>query len=132
MHLSTEESHLALMTRLVPREHHTRLLPLWRIAGFSLGYLPVLVLGSQGLFRTIQYVETFVEVHYNEQIEWLELQGEEWRPLVEVLESCCADEVEHKEDSKRRVQGVDRVGWMIWKMIVEKGSKWAVQASRWL
>ncbi len=41
-HRESESSHLAIMSQLLPREHRTRLLPLWTAAGFLLGAVRVL------------------------------------------------------------------------------------------
>jgi hypothetical protein len=41
-HREAESSHLAIMSQLLPREHRTRLLPLWTAAGFLLGAVRVL------------------------------------------------------------------------------------------
>ena len=41
-HRESESSHLAIMSQLLPREHRTRLLPLWTAAGFLLGAVGVL------------------------------------------------------------------------------------------
>lgn len=42
------------------------------ILGFSLGFLPLLIASEKGLYKTIEYVETFVEQHYLQQIHWIE------------------------------------------------------------
>lgn len=42
-HLSTESLHLALFDRLLDPQHKSRLLPLWRFAGFTLGFLPTVI-----------------------------------------------------------------------------------------
>ena len=62
MHKST----LDLFKALIPPHKHTILLPVWRVAGFTLGLLPTLA-GDRALFVTVEAVETFVEEHYHEQ-----------------------------------------------------------------
>ena len=49
----TEEQHLAYFDRLLPKQYHSILLPLWRGAGFSLGFLPSMI-GPSALFLTVQ------------------------------------------------------------------------------
>ena len=39
-HRAAEQSHLELFEALLPEHKRTRLLPIWRIAGFTLGFLP--------------------------------------------------------------------------------------------
>ncbi|MEO6747886.1 MAG: demethoxyubiquinone hydroxylase family protein, partial [Caldimonas sp.] len=67
-HLATEAGHLARIEPLLAPQHRSRLLPLWRLAGWLTGALPALV-GPRAVFATIEAVETFVDQHYAEQIE---------------------------------------------------------------
>jgi hypothetical protein len=67
-HLATEKSHLELFDRLLDEGGKSRLLPLWRLSGWMLGLLPTLLGGEKGLFITIEAVETFVEVHFLDQV----------------------------------------------------------------
>jgi hypothetical protein len=48
-HKETETGHLDLFTSLVPSHKHTKLLPLWRVAGWFVGFLPTALAGSRGL-----------------------------------------------------------------------------------
>ncbi|KAG5188917.1 ubiquinone biosynthesis protein COQ7-domain-containing protein [Tribonema minus] len=99
-HCATEEGHLALFDRLLPREHHSKLLLAWKAAGFALGALPTLV-GEAALFCTVESVETFVEEHYNEHIVPMEREGA-YPELVRLLRHCRDDEVHHKNDAAAR------------------------------
>ena len=65
-HRAAEQAHLDLFKALIPPHKHTILLPVWRVAGFTLGLLPTLA-GDRALFVTVEAVETFVEEHYHEQ-----------------------------------------------------------------
>ena len=67
-HLATELSHLALMESLVPPTQRSRLLPLWRVAGWMTGGLPAM-LGARAVYRTVEAVETFVDQHYAQQLD---------------------------------------------------------------
>ena len=89
-HREAERRHLELIERLLPPHKHTRLLPMWRAAGFALGFAPALV-SDRALFKTVEAVETFVEEHYGEQIGPLKVHGR-CPQLVALLEHCCADE----------------------------------------
>ena len=67
-HREAESAHLRLLESVVPASKRTRLLPLWRLAGWGLGFVPTVLGGAPALFRTVEAVETFVEEHYQQQI----------------------------------------------------------------
>ena len=76
-HQCTEAGHLALFTSLVPTHKYTRLLPLWKVAGWLVGFLPTALAGSQGLYVTVEAIESFVEEHFQDQIQPLMKQIKE-------------------------------------------------------
>ena len=41
-HMSTEQGHLRLIEEVLPRAQHSRLLPIWRVAGWITGAVPAL------------------------------------------------------------------------------------------
>ena len=135
-HRAAEAEHLRLFLELIPPAKHTQLLPIWRIAGFSLGFLPALV-SDRALFVTVEAVESFVEEHYGEQIAPLLVHGR-CPELVSLLQYCCADEVHHKEDAALRASnaaGASRVdarsfAERIWMRVVHVGSAVAAEAAR--
>jgi hypothetical protein len=99
-HLSTERQHLLAMNALLPIFRRSKLLLLWRVAGFLTGAIPALF-GRRAVFATIQTVETFVELHYQPQIIQLEaLPG--YDQLRSLLVDCQADEREHRLDAMER------------------------------
>jgi len=69
-HLATEQKHLQTIESWLPVVHHSRLLPVWRLAGFLTGALPAL-LGPRAVYATIEAVETFVDQHYAQQVRAL-------------------------------------------------------------
>jgi ubiquinone biosynthesis monooxygenase Coq7 len=71
VHIRTELRHLRFFERWLPSQHHSRLLLVWRAAGWLLGATSALF-GQQAAFRTVAAVETFVEGHYLAQIELME------------------------------------------------------------
>lgn len=75
-HLATERKHLGCFENLLRSEEgkFTRLLGVWRACGFLLGYLPTLVRGPVYLYHTVDAVETFVDEHYQEQIDFVEAE----------------------------------------------------------
>ena len=127
-HLRTEQEHLALMEEIVPVAGRTRLLPLWRVMGWLTGALPALF-GRQAVFATIEAVETFVDHHYQQQIERLMPEGEH-APLRQVLVDCQADEVSHRDEATSLALPERNVILRLWCAVVGSGSAAAVVAAR--
>ena len=133
-HRATEQEHLDLFLQVVPSHKHTRLLPVWRAAGFALGFAPAL-LSDRALYLTVEAVETFVEEHYHVQIDPLKAAGRS-RELVRLLEHCCADEVHHKEEAAARAAGEAGDGGArsrlerAWMALVRVGSAVAAELAR--
>jgi ubiquinone biosynthesis monooxygenase Coq7 len=97
-HLVTEQKHLLLIAGWLPRAEYSRLLPLWRLAGFLSGALPALF-GPKAVYSTIEAVETFVNHHYeDQQIRTLDSQPE-LSDLRQTLLDCQADEVAHRDEA---------------------------------
>ena len=133
-HMKTESSHLRFFQSVVVSGKHTRLLPVWSFAGWSLGFWPTLLGGSNALYVTVESVETFVEEHFQDQILPLE-QQDSCPELVRLLQHCCEDEVHHKEDAARHLldDGTDvlKFWWASpWSGIVRKGSALAADVAR--
>ena len=127
-HLHTEQKHLALMEEIIPAAGRTRLLPLWHVMGWLTGALPALF-GRQAVFATIEAVETFVEDHYQQQIERLMPEGEHG-PLRQVLVDCQADEVSHRDDATKLALPERNVILRVWCAVVGSGSAAAVVAAK--
>jgi len=119
-HLATEERHLAIMNQIVPRAQQSRLIALWRAAGWITGALPALF-GAAAVYRTIDTVESFVDKHYLEQIDDL-LDRPDDAALRGILESCRADELLHRDEARSRVGSPGRVG-KVWHAMVGMGSR---------
>ncbi len=119
-HLATESAHLHLMQRIVPLAQQSKALPVWRIAGWLTGALPAL-LGPSAVFRTIEAVETFVDLHYAEQTSVLRGDAR-FGALYDLLEKCRMDEVAHRDDAARRVGQTGRLG-RLWVRLVGRGSR---------
>ena len=96
-HGATEQRHLALVEAWLPPAQRSRLLGPWRLAGWLTGALPALC-GARAVYATIAAVETFVDRHYQQQID--RLHG---RPghdeLRQVLIDCQADERHHRDEA---------------------------------
>jgi len=138
-HMRNETNHLKLFERIVgdDKNKHTRLLPMWRLAGWMLGFVPTAVGGRRALYVTVQAVESFVEEHFQEQIIPLKDKGSA-PELVKVLEYCCQEEVHHRQDAARRllqdgdsVESLSKVWWVQpWSIIVQRGSSIAAEVAR--
>jgi ubiquinone biosynthesis monooxygenase Coq7 len=129
-HLATEQNHLRLISGWLPAAQHSRLLPLWRLAGFLTGALPALF-GPKAVYATIETVETFVDHHYEEQILALSRQIE-FRNLRQTLLDCQADEVAHRDEAGAASRSFSESAWMLraWCAMVGAGSKAAVNLIR--
>ncbi len=126
-HLATERRHLGLIEACLPAADHSRLLPLWRLAGWLTGALPALF-GPRAVYATIAAVETFVDQHYQAQVD--RLAGEAaWAPLRELLDGCRRDEVDHRDEAAAQA---GRTGLLMraWCGIVGTGSALAVSVCR--
>jgi ubiquinone biosynthesis monooxygenase Coq7 len=128
-HLATEQKHLRLISSWLPQVHYSRLLPIWRLAGFLTGALPALF-GPKAVYATIEAVETFVNHHYEEQVLAL-ASHTELRDLRQNLLDCQADEVAHRDEAVA-ARGLSQSGWVLraWCAMVGVGSKAAVSLIR--
>jgi ubiquinone biosynthesis monooxygenase Coq7 len=128
-HLVTEQKHLRLIAGWLPKSEYSRLLPLWKLAGFLTGALPALF-GSKAVYATIEAVETFVNQHYEDQIRALDSQPE-LRDLRQTLLDCQADEVAHLDEAAAAL-GSTRHNLVLraWCAMVGTGSKAAVSLIR--
>jgi ubiquinone biosynthesis monooxygenase Coq7 len=127
-HLETEISHLRFFEAWLPARHHTRLLPVARFAGWSLGASAALF-GRRSVYRTIAAVETFVEGHYVEQIERM-ARHERLRPLAARLAAFCDDEVDHRDDALARAVAAPGLPGRAWTWFVGIGSAIGVAVAR--
>ncbi len=127
-HLRTEQSHLTKINSVLPAKSRSRLLPLWRAAGFVTGALPSLF-GARAIYATIAAVETFVDEHYLQQIE--RLDREQLLPTVrELLADCREDEIHHKQEAEQAMGAGPQLVLRTWCRIVDFGSRIAVAIER--
>ncbi len=124
-HQETERRHLAFFDAWLPAARRSKLLPVWKSAGWILGAFAALW-GKNSVFRTIAAVETFVDRHYAEQIDSMQARpGLE--DLVEVLRRFRDDELHHRDDAAERAND-DRGG--LWPRIIGAGSVVGVSIAR--
>lgn len=127
-HLATEQTHLDGINAVLPWPQRSRLLPGWRVAGFLTGALPALF-GPRSVYATIAAVETYVDQHYQHQIEKLKSRPEH-AELLKLLLQCQQDECEHRDEAIA-LRG-QSPGWLLraWCTVVGSGSAIAVSLAR--
>ncbi len=130
-HGDTEAEHLRLVEAWLPPHRRSRLLGPWRLAGWLTGALPALA-GRRAVHATIAAVETFVDLHYQQQIDHLQRHGGP-DGLLPLLQRCQADERHHRQEAE---QAAARAGaelpWplRLWCATVGAGSAAAVVLAR--
>ena len=127
-HKETELKHLQVMNSLLPETQRSRLLPLWSVAGFITGALPALF-GPKGVYATIDAVETFVDTHYQQQIDKLAAEPA-CRAMREALDECRRDEVSHRDEARSAQQSRPGTILRVWLWAVSTGSALAVRVAR--
>ncbi|PIK39058.1 putative ubiquinone biosynthesis protein COQ7-like [Apostichopus japonicus] len=92
-----EKEHRETFEKLIPqhRARPTALLPLWNIAGFTLGAGSA-IFGKEAAMACTVAVEEAIGEHYNDQIRQLiEKDPEKHKDLLEVLKKFRDDELHH-------------------------------------
>ena len=126
-HLKTESNHLKLIEDVLSKNDRSKLINVWKLAGFLTGFLPSL-LGKNFIYATIYSVESFVETHYENQLKLLKSKGE-YTELFQLIEKLKNDEVEHKDEAMNFVKKLN-IFHLFWGMIVKIGSLLAVKISK--
>jgi len=127
-HLHTETRHLVAVERVLEARNRSLALPLWRIAGWLLGYIARRA-GPETYHRTIEAVETFVDQHYEQQIRRLAAEDVN-HELLPLLRLCQADEVRHRNEAAGQVKTSPGPVSRLWTSVVGTGSAMAVAAAR--
>jgi ubiquinone biosynthesis monooxygenase Coq7 len=132
-HLQTEQQHLSMFDDLSVCYRRSLMLPLWRLAGFLTGFLPSFA-GRNAVFATIEAVETFVDLHYQAQIQSLSpcAHREAERAVLDMFETCRLDEVAHRDDAAQRRTGKPTATINLWTTMVGGGSRGAVGLARFI
>lgn len=127
-HMQTEQSHLEEISRLVPPARRSILLPLWKMLGWLTGAVAA-TLGRNATFTTIEAVETFVDRHYQVQVDRLRHDGNQ-PAIMELLDRLRRDEVAHRDDARNRRTSTPARSLKVWTGLVEAGSRVAVHLAR--
>jgi ubiquinone biosynthesis monooxygenase Coq7 len=130
-HLASESEHLRFFNQLQCCYRPSLLLPLWRLAGFLTGLIPALM-GKQAVFATIEAVETFVDLHYQDQIKTLSpyARRDSERAILAGFEKCRLDEVHHRDEAGQKRSVEANLPLRLWTGLVGAGSRAAVQFAR--
>lgn len=129
-HLQTEQRHLNAMNELLPVCRRSWLLVPWRIAGFITGALPALF-GKESVYRTIAAVETFVNLHYQEQIDKLNALGTHPALKAQLIEFQL-DECAHRDEAAAKTTKPGGLIARLWVGAIGSGSKVAVTLARFI
>ncbi|WP_409750080.1 demethoxyubiquinone hydroxylase family protein [Limnohabitans sp.] len=127
-HGATEADHLTQVAQWLPASQRSRLLGPLRLAGWLTGAFPALF-GRRAVYATIAAVETFVDHHYQQQIDHLQACGGP-EGLLPLLVQCQADEQHHRDESAALAG--ERLGVFLraWCWTVGWGSSAAVVLAR--
>jgi len=136
-HLRQEREHLMQVNLLLNKKYRSKLLPLWAVAGFITGMIAS-IMGPNWMLRTIDAVETFVDQHYLEQIEFLNrnnpnlnrINVSSKQKLIDILSRLRLDEIRHKQEALELSYEKPNLALKLWCIIVGFGSKNAVVLAR--
>lgn len=129
-HGQAEAEHLRLVEEWLPRHRRSRLLGPWRLAGWLTGALPALA-GARAVHATIAAVETFVDRHYQQQVDHIATHGAP-EGLLPLLLRCQADECHHRDEAAALAAAAGPLPWPLraWCAVVGHGSAAAVVLAR--
>lgn len=127
-HIETERRHLRFFENWLPKRHRSRLMWVWRAAGWQLGAFSAMF-GRQAAFRTVAAVETFVEAHYLAQIQIMD-STEGLQSLAAVLREFCDEEVHHRDDASARVTKACGIVASSWAHLIRVTSAFGVRIAR--
>ena len=123
-----EKKHVGEFNRLIKERsiRPTALLPIWKLAGYSLGALSA-VYGKNAIMACTEAVEEVIDKHYSEQIDELDKSGQE-ESLLNSLKEFHADEVEHEMIAKKELDETS-TALNIFKNLIKIGCKGAIKVS---
>jgi ubiquinone biosynthesis monooxygenase Coq7 len=129
-HLATEKDHLIQFENIIHRFRGSALLFIWMFTGFTMGVLSA-VLGRNWVYFTIYKVESFVDVHYRQQIKALsELEFYCKAEIITMMEACNADEQAHRDEAFSGINGEPTLAMRVWGTFVSSGSGCAVKIAK--
>ena len=123
-----EKAHAKEFDRLIEERkiRPTALMPIWNIAGYTLGVVSVLG-GKDSVMACTEAVEDVIDKHYSSQINELETSGKE-REILKTIRKFHAEEVEHEKIAKNEISE-NTPALKAFKKVVELGCKTAINLS---
>jgi 3-demethoxyubiquinol 3-hydroxylase len=121
-----EQRHLKTFDRLVNERkvRPTALEPLWRVAGYALGFGTALM-GEKAAFACTAAVEEAIDAHYAEQIAQL---GDKDPELKNTVEDFRAEEAEHRQTALDN--GAEQApGYKLLSEAIKAGCRMAIKLS---
>jgi ubiquinone biosynthesis monooxygenase Coq7 len=129
-HLTTEKDHLIQFENIIHRFRGSAILFIWMFSGFTMGVLSAL-LGRNWVYYIIYKVESFVDVHYRQQIKALsEHEFYCKAEIITMMQVCNADEQSHKEEAFNAIDGEPTLVMLLWGKLVTSGSSFAVKIAK--
>ena len=125
-HLKTESNHLKIISEILPKNQQSKLIFLWKILGYVTGFLPAL-LNDKFVYATIYSVESFVEQHYQDQINLIS-KDKKYEEMKHLIKKLMDDEVDHKNEAHENFKDLNFYQ-RFWSILVKKGSSFAVKVS---
>jgi ubiquinone biosynthesis monooxygenase Coq7 len=128
-HLEQERQHFLLFDQWLPECLKSRILLLWQFCGWLLG-CTIALMGRQAVYITIDAVERFVVLHYDEQIARLQ-SHQDFAEITLILQQFQHDEQRHRQEASSNCT-VDTDHWAvkIWQQLIGGGSVLAVYFAR--
>ena len=122
-----EQEHIETFQKLLinNRVRPTVMLPVWNIAGYSLG-VATAIMGEKAAMACTVAVEKVIGEHYREQQELLEDDEEELRKTIAKFEK---DELEH-HDIGLEHDAENAPGYKVMTKVIEIGCKTAIAISK--
>jgi ubiquinone biosynthesis monooxygenase Coq7 len=129
-HLATEKAHLIQFENIIDRYRGSLLLFIWMFAGFAVGVLSA-VMGKDWVYYSIYKIESFVDVHYRQQIKLLSEREFYCKDeIITMMESCNADEQDHRDEALSKLSGKPTFVMRIWGNLISIGSSSAVKIAK--
>ena len=122
-----EEEHLEYFSRQLEERNirPSALMPLWHIAGYTLGAATAL-LGKEAAMACTVAVEEAIDEHYREQLDRID---EKESDLKEKIETFRLQELEHKEIGIEH-EAKKAVAYPVLKFLIKTGSRVAITLAK--
>jgi ubiquinone biosynthesis monooxygenase Coq7 len=90
-----------------------------------------MLLGKNWVYYTIYKVESFVDVHYRQQIDALsKLEFLDKDEIISMMKMCNLDEQSHRDEALKGMKNKPGLAMRIWGNLVGTGSHYAVVVAK--